>query len=93
MIKYSLSALQEFFNMPAKTAPVDADVLLMGNSVDTSLGIVKVTLANLKTVLGLSALAPLSTIGSLGQQTGTLLASFTLTQSNAGKMQVCTPAY
>lgn len=51
MIKYSLTALQEFFSMPAKTTPVDADVLLMGDSADPSLGIVKVTWANLKATI------------------------------------------
>ncbi|MCX6062240.1 MAG: hypothetical protein NT103_08335 [Campylobacterales bacterium] len=35
--------------------------------------------------------ANISTVGSLGQQSGILSASFTLAQSHAGKMQVCTP--
>jgi len=51
MIKYSLNALQEFFNMPPKTTPVDADVLIMGDSADATNGIIKLTWANLKATI------------------------------------------
>ncbi len=79
-------------NATANTSFYDTDIFGFFDAASTSWR--KITGANLKAALKMyfdGLYANISTIGSLGQQSGTLLASFTLTQANSGKMQICSP--